>query len=106
MKLLFIDRLLREILFIRVIFPEKCLWFRFYFLIDSAVFKRIKIADNMGVTGRTKHFSDAIHYFRHVVEHRVVVPTFVRTNVQHADGFTKALGKGPFRAWQQLLYRC
>ena len=65
----------------------------------------IKIAENMGVTGRTKHFSDAIHYFRHVVEHRVVVPIFVRTNNQHADGFTKALGKGPFKSWQQLLYR-
>ena len=65
----------------------------------------IKIAENMGVTGRTKHFNDAIHYFRHVVEHRVVVPTFVRTNNQHADGFTKALGKGPFKLWQQLLYR-
>ena len=65
----------------------------------------IKIAENVGVTGRTKHFADAIHYFRHVVEHRVVVPTFVRTDVQRADGFTKALGKGPFKAWQQMLTR-
>ena len=65
----------------------------------------IKIAENIGVTGRTKHFTDAIHYFRHLVDHRVVLPTFVRTNYQRADGFTKPLGKGPFREWMKnLLY--
>ena len=65
----------------------------------------IKIADNVGVTGRTKHFGDAIHYLRHLVDHAVVRLTFVRTDVQHADGFTKPLGKGPFRAWCRLLFR-
>ena len=29
----------------------------------------ITIADNRGVTARTKHFSDAIHYIRHMVDH-------------------------------------
>ena len=42
---------------------------------------------------------------RHLVDHRVVRLTFVRTDAQHADGFTKPLGKGPFRAWQRLLLR-
>jgi hypothetical protein len=65
----------------------------------------IKIAENLGVTGRNKHFTDAIHFFRHLVDHRVVTPTFVRTTAQHADGFTKPLGKGPFRAWQRILVR-
>ena len=65
----------------------------------------IKIAENMGVTSRTKHFTDAVHYIRHLVDHRVVRLTFVRTDAQHADGFTKPLGKGPFRAWQRLLLR-
>jgi hypothetical protein len=64
----------------------------------------IKIAENMGVTSRTKHFDDAIHYLRHLVDHRVVSLTFVRTLFQHADGFTKPLGKGAFRAWQKLLF--
>ena len=63
----------------------------------------IKIAENVGVTGRTKHFVDAIHYFRHLVDHRVVAPTFVRTNFQRADGFTKPLAKGPFREWTNKL---
>ena len=63
----------------------------------------IKIAENVGVTARTKHFVDAIHYFRHLVDHRVVVPTFVRTNFQRADGFTKPLGKGVFRDWTRKL---
>ena len=63
----------------------------------------IKIAENVGVTARTKHFVDAIHYFRHLVDHRVVWPTFVRTNYQRADGFTKPLGKGVFREWTSKL---
>jgi transposase InsO family protein len=65
----------------------------------------IKIAENMGVTSRTKHFGDAIHYLRHLVDHRVVSLTFVRTDAQHADGFTKPLGKTPFRVWCKMLYR-
>ena len=65
----------------------------------------IQIAQNMGVTSKSKHFVDAIHYFRHLVDHRVVEPTFVRTTHQHADGFTKVLGKRPFATWQQLLFR-
>ena len=63
----------------------------------------IKIAENIGVTGRTKHFIDAIHYFRHLVDHRVVAPTFVRTDFQRADGFTKPLEKGKFRTWTSML---
>jgi hypothetical protein len=63
----------------------------------------IKIAENVGVTGRTKHFIDAIHFFRHLVDHNVVRPTFVRTDMQRADGFTKPLGKGPFRIWASRL---
>ena len=30
-----------------------------------------EIAHNIGVTSSNKHFVDAIHYFRHLVEHRV-----------------------------------
>ena len=59
----------------------------------------IKIAENMGVTGRNKHFEDALHYFRHLYDHRVVGPTFVTTKHQRADGFTKPLESKPFRAW-------
>ena len=65
----------------------------------------IRIAENMGVTSKTKHFVDAIHYLRDVVDRRQVVLTFVRTTHQHADGFTKALGKTAFRMWQRMLMR-
>ena len=47
----------------------------------------IEIAHNLGVTSRNKHFVDAIHYFRHVVDHLLVIPTRVITKHQHADGF-------------------
>ena len=59
----------------------------------------IKIATNRGVTGRTKHFSDAIHYIRHMIDHLVVRVRYVSTNHQLADGFTKPLSKPLFRAW-------
>ena len=60
----------------------------------------IKIAENMGVTGRNKHFEDAIHYFRHLVDHRVAAPVFVTTRNQCADGFTKPLDTTPFKTWR------
>ena len=63
----------------------------------------IEIAHNIGVTSRNKHFVDAIHYFRHLVDHRTIVPTHVVTKFQRADGFTKCLGKTPFKAWLGLL---
>ena len=59
----------------------------------------IKIAENRGVTGRTKHFSDAIHYVRHMVDHLIIKIHYVSTHKQLADGFTKPLPKGKFREW-------
>ena len=59
----------------------------------------IKIASNRGVTGRTKHFSDAIHYIRHMVDHMIVRVRYVSTHNQLADGFTKPLSKALFRSW-------
>ena len=63
----------------------------------------LKIVTNLGVTARNKHFADALHYFRHLVDHLVVKPTFVRTTMQRADGFTKPLGKTLFRPWVASL---
>ena len=63
----------------------------------------IRIAENRGVTGRTKHFSDAIHYIRHMIDHFVVRVRYVSTHHQLADGFTKPLAKPQFRAWCSRL---
>ena len=63
----------------------------------------IKIAHNRGVTSQNKHFSDAIHYIRHMVDHLIVKMRFVSTNSQLADGFTKPLPKGKYRAWCSRL---
>ena len=65
----------------------------------------IKISQNHGVTKLTKHFEDAVHYFRNSVERQRVIPTFVRTLAQRADGFTKPLGKTLFRDWAAVLLR-
>ena len=63
----------------------------------------IKIAENRGVSGRTKHFSDAIHYIRHMIDHFIVRLRFVTTHDQLADGFTKPLDKSKFRPWCNRL---
>ena len=63
----------------------------------------IKIAENIGVTARNKHFKDCIHYFRHQVEHLCISPVFVCTADQLADGFTKALTKTDFRNWADKI---
>ena len=65
----------------------------------------IKIAESISVTGRTKHFGDAIHYLRYLVDHAVVKHTFVCADARLADGFTMPLGKDPFRSWCRLLLR-
>ena len=65
----------------------------------------IKIANNAGVTGRNKHFTDAIHYFREMVECKSIYPAHVSTHLQRADGFTKALDNKKFRDWQIHVVR-
>ena len=89
----------KEIMFVRNVlndlgFPVKgpcVLW------IDNKA--AISIAKNHGVTGRNKHFSEAIHYFRHLCDHQFVVPTHVVRTKQRADGFTKLLDKALFHTW-------
>ena len=63
----------------------------------------IKIADNRGVTARNKHFQDAVHYIRHLIDFNYIKLAFVRTNNQRADGFTKPLAKPQFREWCKYI---
>ena len=64
----------------------------------------IKIANNLGVTARNKHFKDTLHYFRQLVDHRVILPVHVSEKFQRADGMTKCLDVTKFRDWCKLLY--
>ena len=59
----------------------------------------IQICINSGVTARKKHFSDAIHNCRHDYVHQKILPFFISTKDQLADGFTKALAKAMFAPW-------
>ena len=59
----------------------------------------IDIAFDVGVSGRTKHFDRAIHYLRDLTQMRRMLPAFVSTDMQKADGFTKALNKSKFLQW-------
>ena len=59
----------------------------------------LDIAFDVGVSGRTKHFDRAIHYLRDLTQLRRVLPVFVSTELQKADGYTKALNKSKFLQW-------
>ena len=63
----------------------------------------IDIAHDNGVSGRTKHFDRAIHYLRDLTQLRWILPTFVRTEKQRADGYTKALDKSTFLSWMPFV---
>ena len=57
------------------------------------------IAFDVGVSGRTKHYDRAIHYMRDLTQHKRVLPVYVRTELQRADGYTKALDKSKYNLW-------
>ena len=75
---------------------DLCVW-------QSIMRQQLGIAENRGVSGRTKHFSDAIHYVRHMLDHLMICIRYVSTHFQLADGFTKPLGKKDFRIWCSRL---
>ena len=95
----------KEIIFIRNVLKD--LKFEISSSSTLAVDNRaaIDIANNLGVTARNKHFKDTLHYFRHLVDHRIVYPIHVSSKFQRADGMTKCLERSAFRDWCKLLYR-
>ena len=64
----------------------------------------IDVAHDVGVSARTKHFDRAIHYLRDLVQLRRVIPIFVRTHIQRADGLTKALDKAKYLDWLKMFF--
>ena len=65
----------------------------------------VHIVENQGVTGRTKHFQDQIHYVRYLFNLQRIAVKHVVTTLQRADGFTKALDKTKFAAWAPCVIR-
>ena len=65
----------------------------------------IDIANDVGVssTSRTKHFDRAIHYLRDLMQLRRVLPFYVNTHQQRADGFTEPLDKSTFAKWSSYV---
>ena len=69
--------------------------------VDNSAAKQI--CENMGVTGRTKHFQDNLHYVRQLYDYGKIYIEHVRTHLQRADGFTKPLEKLLFLPWRSVL---
>ena len=61
----------------------------------------IDVAHDVGVSSKTKHFDRAIHYIRDLTQMKRVVPAYVKTDKQKADGYTKALDKSKYLAWRK-----
>ena len=64
----------------------------------------IEVANNMGVTAKTKHFEMCMHYFRDLVQDNKITPIHILTAFQRADGFTKGLDKTKYLNWVTMLY--
>ena len=94
----------KEVSFIRKICADMgfVLNERLVLLVDNTA--AIEVAENVGVTAKTKHFETCIHYFRHEVQHGRILPIHVLTIFQRADGFTKGLDRKKFLEWVYALY--
>ena len=56
----------------------------------------LKLCRNDKVTSRTKHVDIKFHHVRSLVKENVVNPTYISTDLQKADIFTKRLGAVKF----------
>ena len=65
----------------------------------------IDVAHDVGVSARTKHFDRAIHYLRDLTQLRRILPTFVNTQLQRADGYTKPMDKSTYIKWRPHAFR-
>ena len=65
----------------------------------------VQIIENSGVTARTKHFKDSIHYVRELYHLQRLAVKHVVTALQRADGFTKPLDKQKFNAWAPCVVK-
>ena len=57
--------------------------------------------------GRSDTRAPIIHsnnYLRDLVQLRRVIPIFVRTHIQRADGLTKALDKSKYLDWLKMFF--
>ena len=64
----------------------------------------IHVAENVGVSAKTKHFEQCHHYLRQLVQNQSLSMVHVMTQYQKADGFTKGLDRTKYLTWVKQLY--
>ena len=89
----------KEIEFIRQICRDMGVQFTGSLVLSVDNTAAIDVANDIGVSGRTKHFDRAIHYVRDLTQLKRILPVFVNTFQQRADGYTKILDKSTFVKW-------
>ena len=63
----------------------------------------ITMSKNTGHHNRTKHIDTRYHFIRECVEDKRIETSFVRTEDQLADMFTKALGRQKFQEMRERI---
>ena len=89
----------KEVEFIRQICRDMGVQFTGSLVLSVDNTAAIDVANDIGVSGRTKHFDRAIHYVRDLTQLKRILPVFVNTFQQRADGYTKILDKSTFVKW-------
>ena len=95
----------KEIEFVRMICADMGVTLRGRLVLALDNTACIDIAHDVGVSARTKHFDRAIHYLRDLTQLKRILPCYVTTLEQRADGYTKALDKSKFAAWSSHVVR-
>ena len=95
----------KEVEFVRMICADMGVTLRGRLVLALDNTACIDIAHDVGVSARTKHFDRAIHYLRDLTQLKRILPCYVTTLEQRADGYTKALDKSKFAAWVPHVVR-
>ena len=95
----------KEVEFVRMICADMGVTLRGRLVLALDNTACIDIAHDVGVSARTKHFDRAIHYLRDLTQLKRILPCYVTTLEQRADGYTKALDKSKFAAWSSHVVR-
>ena len=93
----------REIMFVRQICSDMGVELHGRLVLGVDNTACIDIAHDVGVSGRTKHYDRAIHYFRDLTQLKKVLPCWLESCNQRADIYTKPLDKSTFHKWAKHL---
>ena len=94
----------REMTFIRNICRDMGLILHGALIIVVDNSAAIDVAQNTGVSAKTKHFDQCVHHLRREFNRNRALPVHCLTIYQRADGFTKGLDRAKHLCWVKGLF--